>query len=322
MDDILSWMARLVKPVVFPYPVMVGGGIVKTHEQVRKLAPTDVVAEWGSIETEASDGNGGRDYYAHYIEVAERRVLVWAANSRGIPNPGMKYVEQHARDLIKLYNDRDRPLVLNVSGKGVDDTLSLMKRAHTCGFRVITVNGACPNKADQPILCDDPDAVDELFERAEKEIGVTDTVFLWKVSCGMRRPMLAHNKARVIASRMFNGIITGNTIPNSLYYFDDVDDVRTAIKTEKNNIDRGGMSGPAILPIALDHTRFCAQDMPAGKVVFGCGGIMTPDDAIRYLRAGAHVVQITTAWWEANEDPDFIRDFIAELHLKLYPHEP
>jgi dihydroorotate dehydrogenase len=315
MIDLLA-LARSVGGITFPYPVMLGGGVVKTAEQVRALAKTDVVCEWGSIETEPSAGNGGRDYHAEYREVSENRVLQWTQNSKGIPGPGMKYVEKYAQDLIMLYEDHGKPLHFNGSGKGVDDTLSLMKRAIGCRFPVMTVNGACPNKANQPILCDDTDAVAELFERAETEIGKTNTVFLWKVSNGMRRPALQFNKTRVIESKVFSGIITGNTVPNTLDYDQDG---RTTILTDKNAITRGGMGGPAILPIALDHTAFCADGMPEGKVVIGCGGVSDVQSSLKFFRSGATMVQLVSAYLESGEDPDFVQQLIMDVGEALHP---
>lgn len=314
----LALLERTIKGVHFPYPLMVGGGVVKTHEQVRKFAPTDVIAEWGSIETEASSGNGGRDYYPHYVEIRGQKYLLFALNSRGIPNPGMEYVEQHASDLLKLYEDHNKPLVINVSGKSWEDAVELVKRAIACGFKVIVLNGACPNKGGQPILCFDIESVDKLFDRLEAEIGETDVVLMWKVSAGMPRAILSHNKARVVASSTFTGIVTCNTLPNGFYF---LPDGTPAILTEKNKITRGGVSGPAIHPIALDHTKYCADDLPFDKVVWGAGGADWVDSAMNFFRAKATIVQTTTAFWEANEDPSFITNFLAAIHDRMEAEE-
>lgn len=314
-DSDLSHMQRTVKGVHFPYPVTLAGGIVKTWEHVRDLADTDVIPEWGSIETKPSSGNGGRDYYAGYegFDKYGNFQLLFALNSLGIPNPGMEYVERHARELLSMYKDRNKPLILNVSGKSAEDLLTLIKRALDCGFHVITANAACPNKSSQNILCFDTEAVDWLFDRVDTEIGETDAVILEKVSTGMPRPILAHNKNRVAESKAFTGIITGNTVPNCFAYRSDG---TPAIKTA-NGITRGGMSGPAMHPIALDHTEFCASGMPEGKIVAGCGGAVDADTTMDFLRAGATFVQLNTAYREAGEDPRFMTDFLHDLDEPL-----
>jgi len=295
---------------------MVGGGIVKTSEQVERLARTDVIAEWGSLTTAFSSGNGGRDYCAVYKTAGDQKILTCTYNSLGLPNPGIEYAEKHGPRLLTLYASLCKPLCVNVSGTGVEDSLELLKRAMKVGFNSITVNGACPNKKDQPILCDDPFAVDELFRRADKEIGTTDAAVFWKVSLGMRRPALEYNLARVAESRTFCGIITGNTVPNA---FDFDAEGRTAILTDKHSLTRGGMGGPAVLPIALDHTEFAAKRLPKGKVVVGCGGIMTSDDAMKFFLAGASMVQIVSAYREAGERPSFISDLLDQLTSRSEP---
>lgn len=308
--DALASLARTIRGIEFPYPALLAAGIVKTAEQVAKLADTDVIPEWGSIETQSSSGNGGLDYHAEYREVEGHRILLRTQNSLGLPNPGMEYVERHAPALIELYRSKGKPLILNISGKNVDDALSLLKRGLMCGFPVITVNGACPNKKDRPILCDDEEAVGELFKRADAEINPGNTLILWKVSCGMRRPALTANREAVITSKVFGGVITGNTLPST---FDLDEKGQPTIKTA-NGITRGGMAGPAIFPIALDHTAFMAETLPQnGKVVIGCGGIQVPGEIRKHFRVGASLVQLNSAYRESNENPRFMTDLIHGL---------
>lgn len=314
--DTFSKLVRKVGNVTFPYPVMLAGGVVKTAQHARSLVDSDVIPEWGSFTADACTGNGGRDYHAEYHRCANgEKVLLYTQNSLGLPNPGMEHAERHAADLIARYRDRGKPLAINVSGEGVDDLLSLVKRAIKCGFPVITANGSCPNKSDKearplPILCFDTQSVDEFFDRAEREIGKTDQVLLWKVSAGLPRPVLEHNRRRVAESSLFTGIVTCNTFPNTLDYNDDG---RTTILTDKNKITRGGMGGPAVQPIALDHSEFCALGMPPGKIVVGAGGAGTADDVRKFFRAGATLVQINSAYRESGEDPEFITNILVGL---------
>jgi len=302
------------KGVCFPYPAWVAGGIFKTSKQMIWALKHHIIGEWGSIETEASNGNGGRDYFAHYVEVGGVRVLMYTQNSRGIPNPGMTYIEERFAMVYHEYEDANFPLILNVSGKNVADTLELMWRAAQCGFKVVVVSGACPNKGNQPILCYDQEAVSELFERAEKEIGPSNVIFLWKVSTGMPRPILAHNRMCVGRSKVFDGIVTGNAVPNT---FDYLPDGTTTIMTDKHGLIRGAMAGPAILPMALDHTQFCSCGIPSKKIVVGCGGISGGESGMKHMRAGASFVQTHSAFRESGEDPDFMRELNRKLFKRL-----
>ena len=160
-------------------------------------------------------------------------------------------------------------------------------------------------------MCDDPDAVDELFDRIESEIGRSDAVLLWKVSCGMRRPALEHNRNRVKNSIAVSGVITCNTVPNCLAYRPDGS---TAIKTA-NGITRGGMAGPAIHAIALDHAAFMTEELHLSdnKIVIGAGGADDTKTVCNFIRTGASLVQTQSAFREMGESPDFIRDVNLDL---------
>lgn len=307
-------MQRTVKGVVLPYPIMIGGGVVKAQRGTKFYAPTDVIAEWGSITTDSKSGNGGRDYYAHYEESNGQRVLTYALNSIGLTNPGIGYVEKQAREEIARYSDQGKPLPINISGEGVDDTLVLMERALACGFPIITVNTACPNKVGKdmkpmPVMCFDIDSMGTLIMQAERIIGRSESIIMLKVSTGLPMSTLAGICTLLKTSSTFDGIITGNTVPNG---FSMLEDGSPAIKTD-NGITVGGVSGPAIKPLSLSQTKFAADILGENKVVWGCGGAQTAEDVREYFRVGAQVVQIVTAFREHDEDPVFIRRLLEDL---------
>ncbi|MBI5004159.1 hypothetical protein HZC00_03635 [Candidatus Kaiserbacteria bacterium] len=311
----LARLQREIKGVVFPYPIMLAAGVVKTFEQAKALAATDVIPEIGSFTTMESSGNGGLDYHAEYINVGGRPVLLYTQNSLGLPNPGIAHIEKHGRELVRIYADHGKPIGINVSGTSVDDTIVLIKRALAVGFPLITVNGACPNKFDgkdrpMPIMCFDPESIDMLFERAEKEIGTTNTIITWKVSAGMPHPILMHNITKVATSRVFDGIVTSNTLANTFNYDESG---RPTIRTDKFGITRGGMGGPAVLPSSLGQAELAARTLPEGKFDIGVGGVVDVNSAAKYFRAGSVLVQINSGYREANEDPRFITHLLGDL---------
>ena len=309
----LSKLAVAVKKVIFPHPIIIEGGIYKTAEQIREVAPSDAIPSWGSMTTDGGDGNGGgRDYHAEYYNCdSGHRVLLYTQNALGLPNPGMKYAEKHAPELIPLYDDLGKPLILNISGQSVDDLLQLLKRAIAAGFRVIVVNGSCPNKKGMPILCYDTDAVSEFFHRADREIGPVEAVILWKVSLTLPRPILQHNCMQVVASQVFNGIINGNTIPNALQYDERG---KTTILTEKNKITRGGMGGPAVQPFAIDQTEFCAAQLPPNKIAVMTGGIGDVAGIRKAFQAGATLVGMNSCFSElGGQRPEFVTELLVQL---------
>lgn len=318
----LSGLERTVKKHVFPYRFMVAGGMVKSTGDMRKLALTEVIPDWGSFTTHRQMGNGDRDYHAEYTVVDGVRVLIFTLNSIGLTNPGMEYVEEHGPELAKIYAGYGKPLCVNVSGESVDDTLHLMKRALMCGASMITVNLACPNKFQGdskpiPMLCYDPEAVEELCQRAETEIGSVPQIIIPKISMGMPRPLLTLIRTNIAASKVFDGVETGNTVPNGLMYLPNGE---TAIKTA-NGITRGGMGGPANHALALDHTEFMASLFtPIGKIVIGTGGAMDAPSVQRLIHAGATFVRTASGWRENGEDPTWMRDIHMEMADALSTH--
>lgn len=305
MSDLLK-LRRTTKGVTLRYPIMIGSGVTKTVEQLRKFAPKEVIPEWGPITIEAKEGDGGRDYYAHY----EDGRLQFALNSTDLTNPGMDYVERYAEEMIRLYATYGKPLAINVSGEGIVDSLALLKRAIACGFPIITVNASYPSRVGTiPTMCEDAEAMELLIIRADQQVGHTDAVVMLKVSVGLPRSTLSRICSELKKSKTFAGIITGNTVPGGFHYLENGE---PAIKTA-NGLEVGGMSGPAIKPLALSQTKFAADFFGGTKAVWGCGGIMNVRDIHDYFRAGASVVQIVTAFREANEDPIFIMSLLEEL---------
>lgn len=314
MSDLSELQVQLGKNITLPYPIMVGGGVAKSIDPLKYYAATEVIAEWGSITTEPKSGNGGRDYYAHYEERYGQRFLAFALNSIGLTNPGMGYVEKFAGEVLARYQDCGKPLPINVSGESVEDTLVLMKRAIARGFPIITVNAACPNKAGKgarpmPVMCYDIDSMGELIVRADQEIGRTASVIMLKVSTGLPVPTLSSICVLIKASPTFDGIITGNTVPNGFHFLPDGE---PAIKTN-GGIEVGGLSGPAIKPLSLGQTKFAADFFGDKKMVWGCGGVRNAEDVRDYLRSGAKVVQTVTAFRESDEDPKFIQAILEDL---------
>jgi dihydroorotate dehydrogenase len=211
----------------------------------------------------------------------------------------MVYVENHASVILNLYAGAGKPLIVNISGNGVDDTIELLKRAIACGFKIIKVNGACPNKPGQPMICWDKNAVNEFFQRIEREIDAADVIVWWKVSLGMPLELLDHNLNWVIQSSVVAGIVTGNTVPNvRLLHPDGTPAINTA-----NGITAGGMAGPAVHALALDAIEYCAPKMPAGKIVIGCGGFGSAPSILRGIRAGATLIGMQSAWRESGFNP-------------------
>jgi dihydroorotate dehydrogenase len=161
-------------------------------------------------------------------------------------------------------------------------------------------------------LCFDKDAVSELFMRLDDSIQKTPAVILWKVSNGMPRSELLHNIHEVAKCKSLSGIITGNTVPDA---YDVLPDGRPAIQTD-NGLVRGGMGGPAVFPLALSATDLAAPVLAkANKIVVSTGGVTSSAEVRSFIKRGAFMTQVNSAFREASEDPSFITDIAQDLLL-------
>jgi len=199
-------------------------------------------------------------------------------NAIGLENVGLaSFVEEKLLFLRQL----STPIIINIYGKDVQEYAELASRINDIEeIAGIEVNISCPNvKAGGVAFGIDPDAAYKVVKAVRDNTGkplmvkltpnVTDITVI----------------ARSVEDAGADSISLINTITGMVI------DIETR-RSKLANIT-GGLSGPAIKPIAL---RMVWQVVQQVKIpVVGVGGIMTPEDALEFLIAGAVAVQIGTA---------------------------
>lgn len=217
-------------------------------------------------------------------------------NSIGLDNDGVEYfVDQHLSYLKTL----DTAIIVSIAGKSVEEFIELARRiGQADGVSAIELNVSCPNVSGgvdfgtDPVMC-------------ERVVGGV------RQACDL--PILAKltpNVARItdIAKAAEAGGADAVTCINTL--------LGMAIDWRKKrpilgNI-MGGLSGPAIKPVAL---RCVYQVARAVQVpVVGIGGIANIDDVMEFMAAGASAVQIGTANYY---DPTVSQRLVQELPRAL-----
>ena len=199
-------------------------------------------------------------------------------NAIGLPGPGAQgFIEK----TIPFYADYSVPLIVNIWGKTLED---YGRVAETLGAEervdALEVNVSCPNVKEGGALY----GTDvKLFCSVVNEVrSKTDKPILIKLA-----PNVANIKPFAKAAEDFGA--DGLSIMNS-YPAMAID-----IETRKPQLANrtGGLSGPAIKPIAVKLVWEAAQvvDIP----IIGMGGISTPEDAIEFIIAGATAVAVGTA---------------------------
>ena len=195
-------------------------------------------------------------------------------NAIGLQNPGIDVFLKRDIPFLQHY---DTKIIVNVCGKTVEDYLEVVEKLNDSAADMLEINVSCPNvkegaiafgqKADclfditskikneakQPVIMKLSPNVTDIAEMAKAvEAGGADAISLINTLTGMKIDI--HKRTFALANRT------------------------------------GGMSGPAIKPVAV---RMVYQASHAVKIpVIGMGGIATAEDAIEFLLAGATAVSV------------------------------
>lgn len=268
-------------------------------------APVDMHVRLGPLElrspvlTASGTFASGREY-ADFVELERLGALVtkgvsvepWPGNespriaetasgmlnSIGLQNPGVEvFVDSDLRWLDTI----DVPVIVNVSGRSVTEYAQVVHRldaeSRVDGFEV---NISCPN-VDAGGMAFGTDCVSAASVTHECR-RATDKLLIVKLSPNVTDIV---SIARAVEGEGADAISLINTL---LGMSVDVDTFRPRIARTV-----GGLSGPAIKPIAL---RMVWQVALAVSVpVIGMGGIMTAEDAVEFLLAGATAIAVGTA---------------------------
>lgn len=195
-------------------------------------------------------------------------------NAIGLQNPGIDVFIKRDLEFLKQY---DTKVIVNVCGKSVEDYLDVVERLSDEAVDMLEINVSCPNVKEGAIAFGQK--ADALFDITSKIKKVAKQPVIMKLSpnvTDITEMAKAAEAAGADALSMIN-TITGMKIDIHRRTF------ALANKT-------GGMSGPAIKPVAV---RMVYQAANAVKIpIIGMGGISNAEDAIEFLLAGASAVSI------------------------------
>jgi len=199
-------------------------------------------------------------------------------NAIGLENVG---IEGFITDKLPFLNTIDAPVLANIYGQSVDDYAQLADRIEqVAGIDGIELNISCPNvKSGGVAFGVDPDVAETVVARVREK---TTKALMVKLSPNVTDVVQI---AKRVEAGGADSISLINTITGMAVDLE-------ARKPILANIT-GGLSGPAIKPIALRMVWQVAGavDIP----VIGIGGIMTAQDALEFILVGATAVQVGTA---------------------------
>jgi dihydroorotate dehydrogenase (NAD+) catalytic subunit len=206
-------------------------------------------------------------------------------NSVGLANPGIERTRREKLPWIAANVHRAHVFV-SVAGHTVEEFLLLVEGLDGAeGFLGFELNLSCPNDAKRggPPFALDPGAVTAIVSGCRAR---TERPLLAKLAPDDRQ---IGETARVATEAGADGLTLVNTLPGLL--------IRSASGEPELGAGPGGVSGPALRPTGLRAVREARArtDLP----LFGVGGVLAPEDAVAYARAGASLVQMGTASFAA-----------------------
>jgi dihydroorotate dehydrogenase (subfamily 1) family protein len=199
-------------------------------------------------------------------------------NAVGLQNKGIDYFEKFIYPRVLNYGTN---IIMNINGSYIEDYIALAERINKLeGIPAIELNISCPNvKMGGMAFGTNLTSAREVTREVR---AVYSKKLIVKLSPNVTNIV---DFARVVEEEGADSVSLINTL---LGMSVDVTNMRPALSTIT-----GGLSGPAVKPVAL---RMVWQVANAVRIpVIGIGGIMSFSDALEFLLAGASAVQVGTA---------------------------
>jgi len=201
-------------------------------------------------------------------------------NSVGLQNPGVDEFIKKELPFIRSFNT---VVIANISGNTVEEYAVMTEKLSDAKIDMIEVNVSCPNvKAGGMAFGTSPEAVAQVTEAVMKNTKAPVMVKLSPNVTDIAAIAKAAEASGADAISLINTLL-GMRI-----------DTVTRKPVLHNNV--GGLSGPAVLPVAV---RMVWQVASAVKIpILGMGGIMTGNDAVEMILAGASLIGVGTACFD------------------------
>lgn len=220
-------------------------------------------------------------------------------NSVGLQNPGVEYF---AQSIMPILSEYDTNVIANMSGNTIEEYCEMAEILSDTDVAMIEMNISCPNvKHGGLAFGTDPHVVNELTREVKKHC---------------KKPLVVKLSPNVtsvteIARAAEDGGADGLSLINTLLGMKI--DIHTRRPILKNNT--GGLSGPAVKPVAIRmvHEVYEAVKLP----IIGMGGVMSGEDVIEFMLAGASLVALGTGLFVK---PDLILSVKEDIEKYMNQH--
>ena len=265
-------MAVTVAGVTLRNPVIAASGTFGYGVEFEDILALDRIGAFitKGLSREPMQGNAA----PRIIETAGGMI-----NAIGLQNVG---VEAFVREkLPEIRGMRNTVCIANVFGFTIEDCVAVIERLNdTDGVAMFELNASCPNtKHGGMVFGTDPEALAELVARCK---------------AAARRPLLVKLSPNVTSIALM-ARVAQEAGADAVSLVNTFVSLAIDVKTRRPRIANvtGGLSGPAIKPIAVRMVWEAARAVQIP--IIGLGGIAKPEDAVEFLLAGATAVQVGTA---------------------------
>lgn len=198
-------------------------------------------------------------------------------NSVGLQNPG---VDEFIKNDIPFLRQYDTKIIVNIAGRTIEDYCEVASRLRDADIDLIELNISCPNvKAGGVNFGTDPSMVEEVTKEVKK---IAKQPLIVKLTPNVT------DIAEIARAAVSGGADSISLINTLLGMAIDIHRRRPILA----NIV-GGLSGPAIKPVALRMVYEVAKAVAVP--IIGMGGIVNGEDAIEFMLVGATAVAVGTA---------------------------
>ncbi len=276
--------------ITFANPVLTASGTCGTGEELARVIR---LKDLGGFVTKSISVEPRPGHPAPRVAETTAGML----NCIGLQNVGL---DRFLAEKLDLLRDSGTKVIVNIVGRKIGDYVEAARRLDGArGIDLLELNLSCPNVKEGLDNGADPRWVHSCVAGVRQ---VTTTPLIAKVTPN------THDIAELAKAATDGGADAVSAI-NTLV------GMAIDIKTHRPRLSNitGGLSGPAIKPVALACVHKISQAVAVP--VIGIGGIMTGADAIEFFLAGATAVQVGTATFR---EPTACVDIVRQIknHLK------
>lgn len=256
--------------VTFQNPIVPASGAFGFGREYEEFYPLSVLGGIATKGTTLEPRNGNPP-----PRIAETPAGM--LNSVGLQNPGIDYFLEHELPYLAT---KDTRIIANIAGSAIEDYVETARHIEGSAVDMIELNISCPNVKEGGVAfgvnCQSAQTITEAVRK------VTTKPLMVKLSPNVTN---ITDIAKAVEAGGADAISLINTLLGMRI------DIRTRRPILKNNV--GGLSGPAVFPIALRMVWQVANSVSIP--ICGMGGIATWQDTVEMMMAGASLIQVGAA---------------------------